>query len=385
MNFTEKEFSCSRDGLVIRGTEYRPAGENLPIVIVSHGFMDNRNGVKRYAQQFALWGYAAYCFDFNGGCRVGKSDGATTDMTVFTEKEDLKAVIAYVKTLPYVDPNRLILMGCSQGGFVSALTAAELQEEVEKLILFYPALCIPDDARKGHMMMAKFDPQNIPEVIKCGPSRLGRDYAASVLSVDPYVEISPYRGPGLIVHGTEDKIVDVHYAQEAQEAYNVTDNRCDLLMIEGAGHGFGGKTDTLAMDAVLQFLQGRRNILTVDVQLTGRKFERKGCLNTLTLPFTGSASGNWFQGQIQPGAADVQQRNLWKTVRFCADYMIEGRDYTGAECKVHVVNENTGNGWKPTVTTDSKALSFLNGADCTAILENRKQGPVVRIYCKTRK
>lgn len=169
MSITVNQFECSRDGLVIRGTEYRPQGKKLPVVIVSHGFMADQRSVRNYAKQFAEWGYAAYCFDFNGGCLKGKSDGRTTDMTVFTEKEDLMAVIAYVKSLPYVDAYHLTLMGCSQGGFVSALTAAELNDQVEKLILFYPALCIPDDARRGQMIMAKFDPQNIPETIKCGP------------------------------------------------------------------------------------------------------------------------------------------------------------------------------------------------------------------------
>ena len=37
-------------------------------------------------------------------------------------------------------------MGCSQGGFVSALVAAKNNFPIEKLVLFYPALCIPDDA-----------------------------------------------------------------------------------------------------------------------------------------------------------------------------------------------------------------------------------------------
>lgn len=92
MDITSTEFECKRGTLTIRGTEYRPAGDKLPIVIVSHGFMDDRNGVKRYARQFAKWGYAAYCFDFAGGCRMGKSDGATTDMTVYSKTFGLIAV-----------------------------------------------------------------------------------------------------------------------------------------------------------------------------------------------------------------------------------------------------------------------------------------------------
>ena len=35
----ERVFECQRDGLAIRGTEYRPQGENLPVAIVCHGFM----------------------------------------------------------------------------------------------------------------------------------------------------------------------------------------------------------------------------------------------------------------------------------------------------------------------------------------------------------
>ena len=37
--FTETTFECKRGDLTIRGTEYRPEGENLPVAIVCHGFM----------------------------------------------------------------------------------------------------------------------------------------------------------------------------------------------------------------------------------------------------------------------------------------------------------------------------------------------------------
>ena len=37
--FIETTFECRRGDLIIRGTEYRPEGENLPVAIVSHGFM----------------------------------------------------------------------------------------------------------------------------------------------------------------------------------------------------------------------------------------------------------------------------------------------------------------------------------------------------------
>ena len=144
-------FECYRNALTIRGTEYRPAGENLPVAIVCHGFMAWQDTVRQYCELLAEKGYCAYCFDFCGGSVLnkGKSDGVTTDMSVLTEVQDLEAVIEYVQGLPH-NSKELLLMGCSQGGFVSALTAAKHPELVDKLALFYPALCIPSIDRHWH-------------------------------------------------------------------------------------------------------------------------------------------------------------------------------------------------------------------------------------------
>lgn len=252
---TETPFTCVRDGLTIRGTEYRPEGENLPVAIVSHGFMAYQDTVRNYTRILAQQGYAAYCFDFCGGSAPGKgeSDGASTDMSVLTEVKDLEAVIAYVRSLPYTN-DTLLLMGCSQGGFVSALTAAKPQHQVDKLVLFYPALCIPDDARAGKMLFAKFDPNNPPEIINCGPMKLGSCYPNDVVKMDPFAEICPYSGPVLIVHGTKDRIVNVSYAKKAAQAYEkTTPNRTELCIIEGGAHGFGKKHDAHAIAQLKQF------------------------------------------------------------------------------------------------------------------------------------
>ena len=49
--FTEINFECKRGPLCIRGTEYRPEGENLPVAIVSHGFMAWQDTVRQYAKE----------------------------------------------------------------------------------------------------------------------------------------------------------------------------------------------------------------------------------------------------------------------------------------------------------------------------------------------
>ena len=247
---TESRFACKRGDLTIRGTEYRPAGERLPVAIVCHGFMANQDTVRHYAKELAGMGYCAYCFDFCGGSALGmgKSDGMTTEMSVLTQMQDLEAVIVYARSLPYTG-EKLLLMGGSQGGFVAALVAAKLRQEVDRLALLFPALCIPDDARRGKMLLASFDPEQIPQTIHCGPMKLGRRYVSDVIGMDPIREIAAYPGPVLIIHGTKDAIVPLEYSQRAQQAYP----NGQLCVIEGGGHGFAPKHDRVAIEQLRRF------------------------------------------------------------------------------------------------------------------------------------
>ncbi len=255
-NIKNEKFETVRDGMTIRGLYFHPEGDLLPIAVISHGFMATYKTTKGYAEWFAKRGYAAFCFDFNGGGVGGKSDKDTTKMTVFTEVEDLKAVLAYAVSLPETDESRITLMGCSQGGVVSALVAAEEPESIERLVMFYPALCLPNDARAGKMLVAKFDPDNIPETIRCGPMKLGRDYVASVKDIDLIKMISVYDGPVLIVQGTGDKIVPYRYAQRAAKAYP----NAELELIPDGKHNFSRKDDRTALNYVHAFLRRKRDV-----------------------------------------------------------------------------------------------------------------------------
>ena len=91
--YWETPFSCERDSLTIRGKAMIPkkqTADKLTPVIVSHGFMANMQTTAGYCRKLASWGFAAFCFDFAGGCIKGSSDGKTTEMSVFTEAEAME-------------------------------------------------------------------------------------------------------------------------------------------------------------------------------------------------------------------------------------------------------------------------------------------------------
>ncbi len=255
----EKDFSCMKGNMTVRGRELYDdsLNERKDPVIISHGFTSCMKYTRDYGVFLAEQGYHAYIFDFCGGGFETVSDGSFEDyMTPLTEVDDLKTVISYVQGQPDVNADRLILIGCSQGGFVSALTAAGLREQIFGLILLYPALCIPDDARAGSMQIIRFDSTNIPPHIGEGRMRISGAYASSVLHMNVFDDIRYYKGHVLLVHGTDDQIVSYGYSLAAESVYQRNGADVTLKLIENAPHGFRGKDFDVSCEIIASWLKG---------------------------------------------------------------------------------------------------------------------------------
>lgn len=251
----EQELDFTRDGLTIRGELHVPESlrseATFPVVILSHGFGGSRRQFTGYISTLLDAGFAAYAFDFCGGGPSSDSDGATTDMSVLTEKADLEAVLQGIRSQPFTDTNRVYLFGASQGGFVSAITAAAHPDEVAAMVLFYPAFVIPDDARAAFP-----DPQTVPDTYTIMGMTVGRVYYEDALKSDVWNVIGNYSGDVLIEHGTADPIVPYSYSERALGVYNATRDHATLIPIEGAGHGFSGSDDVTAVANAMEFLRG---------------------------------------------------------------------------------------------------------------------------------
>lgn len=395
-----EQFSCVRGSNTIRGVVYRPEGEKLPLLIASHGFMSNNRTIKNEAIRLANLGFAVVACDFCGGGVGSRSDGKSTEMSVQTEVEDLLAIIEAASKLSYVDAEDLTLCGFSQGGFASAIAAAKLKARVKRLILFYPALCIPDDARNGKMMFAKFDPSDPPEKIRCGPMKLGKCYVQDVIGWDPFEQIKGYTGPVLIIHGTGDKVVARHYIEKAFAVYlaeqgGVPSENCQLVYIDNGNHGLRGLLGRMWLDyaffAIEKFLQGKALILNVDVKLTTSDVTKLSKGKKVKAYFEGVSESPYFKGSVDPGAYD-EQIYLGSRPDSChAVYTLSGTDHTGQACTVSMVNDLPAGGkkdwfrgWIPTPSSDSPNLKFLGAQQCEAYAEMRRSGPFIHIWADPR-
>lgn len=216
------------------------------VAIVSHGFNGTHHFGKDYFQTLNDLGYAVYSFDFPCGSVNSQSDNNTKEMSILDEKEALKSIVKYFQKQKDIDKNKIVLIGESQGGLVSALTAAELKKQVSKLVLIYPALCIPDNWNERYPADS-----DIPETTMMWNVPLGKRFFVECRKIDVYKTIGRYTGPVLIVHGTDDMVVPLSYSERAQTTYS----DCQLKPIQKAGHGFNPQERGLSNQFVREFLK----------------------------------------------------------------------------------------------------------------------------------
>ena len=231
-SYTIEDVYSSRDSLNIYGKLYTPndIDGKIPAVILSHSANLNADSMKSYAIGFAKRGYIAYAFDFCGSSSKSRSDGSIDDMTLFTECEDLKAVISTISNLDNVDTNRIYLFGTSQGGLVTALTAEDCIDIIKGEILLYPAFNIPEIVNKAGDF-ASF-------------GSYSKAFCDTLIDYDVYNNIGSFLGDVLIIHGSSDLIVSKSYSEKASSLYS----NCTLKIIDKAGHGFNKENYSIGKD-----------------------------------------------------------------------------------------------------------------------------------------
>jgi pimeloyl-ACP methyl ester carboxylesterase len=120
----EVEFESGKD--ICRAWLFAPDqdDEPRPCIVMAHGFgLTRRSGLRAFAKAFASVGYFALVFDYR--C-FGDSGGMPRQVISFRRQlEDWECALAFARTLPDVDRERVVTWGFSLGGGHAITTAAQ--------------------------------------------------------------------------------------------------------------------------------------------------------------------------------------------------------------------------------------------------------------------
>jgi dienelactone hydrolase len=237
-----------RGKLLIRLEWARPAGAGpFPAVIVhpeaNHVAAEMRGVVRDLAREGYLAVAADYRRELNGSYRY----------TLFTWRDpgDPRAVLDLVRQRPDVDPERVGLLGFSQGGVYSLLIAA-YTGQAAAVVAYYPvtdfASWLEEAGGEGRgrrfvfrLIRRHFRKQsgaaNDEELME----RLGR---ASPLRQAEAIEV-----PVLLVHGTRDRSAPLAESVRLLERMTDLGREVELVTVRDAGHVFNFRDREKAREA----------------------------------------------------------------------------------------------------------------------------------------
>lgn len=124
-------------------------------------------------------------------------------------------------------------------------------------------------------------------------------------------------------------------------------------------------------------------LLTIDVECKEALSVEGTSRSIVMVPFTGTAEGRDFSGKVIGEGVDTQTYTK-DGCRLSARYMLEGRDSSGAGCRIFIQNENAADGTlRPAIVTDSKLLAGWESAELFSVIAPADKGVTVRIYLET--
>ncbi len=230
-----------------------PEAPKLALIVV-HGLSEHKGRYRIFQRSLAEACYAVYAYDQRG---FGLSDGKRTDVEQYADYLlDLKEIIAFVRGC---HPDlKVVLIGHSLGGLVSASFCAAYPNHLDGLILSAPAYTVPPPHRLLRVtafLLNHFMP-HFPVRYPNDPEKLSHDSTvAEAFRKDPLVQSAATPRfytefckmnrflhqnadqiclPTLILQGSADKIVTPSGARALLD--RIRSRKKTLLWYEGFYH-----------------------------------------------------------------------------------------------------------------------------------------------------
>jgi len=248
LKFSTREIRFKSEDKWVSGMmNYYPERSSLSkVVIMVRGYAEKEgyyvgSGSYRMADELAKKGFVTISVDFLG---FGNSEGESTDVLEarFEKVVTVMDLIATVKSLPWVDKNRVGIWAHSNGGQI-VLSVAEVLGERIPIVLWAP--------------MTQPFPKSVLETIEADSpvKQILEDfetkYDSRRYAFENYYEW--LRSPVLIFQGDKDEWCEVKWQEKVVEGIKNAGGEAELRVIEGDDHNFSKNWQEVAAESVYYF------------------------------------------------------------------------------------------------------------------------------------
>lgn len=177
--------------------------------------------------------------------------GSSPQFKVPEAVADVRRAVRYLRLRAAdfkIDPNRIGVCGGSAGGHLSLMlgTASDEGEKDSK-----------DDVDRASdrvaAVVAYFPPVDLRDWV--GDKRFPALHFDAKLaeSVSPILHVSKDDPPTLLIHGDKDDLVTLKNSEDIEAALKKEGVPCELIVMQGAGHGFAGEQGKQASEALIKW------------------------------------------------------------------------------------------------------------------------------------
>ena len=227
----------TRDGQTLRAYLTVPlAAGSRPLVVMPHGGPEARDtyGFDLFAQAFAAQGWLVLQPNFRGSGGYGRTFFEAGhrhwgDLMQADVEDAADQVIATGR----VDRPRVAIWGASYGGYAALMGVIRRPDFYRCAVSLAGVSDIASilswEKRRGDpdQMVYAYDVRQLGDPRTDGPL---------ITAESPITHVKAIRAPVLLMHGTEDKVVDPDQSREMAAALKGAGKTCTYIELEGAGH-----------------------------------------------------------------------------------------------------------------------------------------------------
>lgn len=227
-------------GVTLGGILFRPAAteRRVPAIIVLHGWAEvgvpGAPRVEGTARRLSEQGYVTLALSMRGWPNSGGRDDCGLE-----QPDDIAKAAEWLASLSGVNPDRIGVLGFSQGGQVALLAGARTKR-IKAIVAYYPVT----DIQRWGVTTSHSGIRNSYVPYVCEPGGHWR----SPVNVAGKIE-----APVLLIHGDRDTRVPTEQSLRMQQALQKANRQVELQLIAGAEHGFTSGQNEQAWPLALKF------------------------------------------------------------------------------------------------------------------------------------